>query len=137
MKVSTIIIFFAFIALNILGFPSLAHADHMTHHSCLFDISNNCATLVDPINSTLQHLTSLQNSIQASLSQTNILTLLLLAFLLIIVSLISTRAKPKILYYLQKYKTQLSSNLFEFKASFLAWLSILNKRDLLAVQMAR
>lgn len=137
MKVSTIIIFFAFIALNILGFSSLAHADHMTHHSCLFDISNNCATLVDPINSTSQHLTSLQNFIQASLSQTNILTLLLLAFLLIIVSLISTRAKPKILYYLQKYKTQLSSNLFEFKASFLAWLSILNKRDLLAVQMAR
>ena len=137
MKVSTIIIFFAFVALNILGFSSLAHADHMTHHSCLFDISNNCATLIDPINSTLQHLTSLQNSIQASLNQTNIFTLFLLAFSLIIAGLISARAKPEVFNYLQKHKIQFLQNLFEFKTSFLAWLSILNKRDPLAVQMAR
>ena len=137
MKTKAIIILFAFIALNILGFSSLAHADHMTHHACLFDISNNCAALIDPINSTSQHLTSLQNFIQASLNQTNIFTLFLLAFSLIIAGLILARARPEIFNYLQKHKIQFLQNLFEFKTSFLAWLSILNKRDPLAVQMAR
>lgn len=137
MKISTTIIFLAFIALNILGFSSLAHADHMSHHSCLFSPTNSCATLVDPMNSVSEHLSSLQSSIQASLAQSNISTLLLLVLSLIIAGLISTRGEPEVFNYLQKHKVRFLQNLFEFKTSFLAWLSILNKRDPLAIQMAR
>ncbi len=137
MKTSTGIILLSFLALNILGFSSLAHADHMSHHSCVFNLVNSCVTLVDPMNSASEHLSSLQSSIQASLSQSNISSLLLLALLLVVVGLISTRIRPEVLNYLQKHRLQFFQNLFEFKTSFLAWLSILNKRDPLAIQMAR
>lgn len=137
MKLHGFIILFAFLAVSILGFSSLAHESHAAHHSCLFNPLSNCAVLVDPINSALEHLSSLQNSIQASLGQSNILTLLLLTFLLIIAGLISAKAKLKTFHHFQKHRTRFLENLFEFKIRFLAWLSILNKRDPLAVQTAR
>jgi len=137
MKTKVGIILFAFLTLSILGFSSLAHKSHTEHHACLFSVSNNCATLVDPMNSVSEHLSSLRGSIQASLNQSNISSLLLLALLLMVVSLISTREKLGVLNYLQKHRLQFLQNLFEFKTSFLAWLSILNKRDPLAAQTAR
>ncbi|TSC81759.1 MAG: hypothetical protein G01um101420_864 [Parcubacteria group bacterium Gr01-1014_20] len=137
MKSQGYIILLAFLFLSTLGFSSLAHADHASHHSCLFNLANNCATLANPVNSALEHLSSLQSSVQASLAQSNILALLLLAFSFIIAGLLSIKARPKILAYFQNHKARSSENLFEFQSRFLAWLSILNKRDPLMFATAR
>lgn len=137
MKPQGLIILLAFLAVSTLGFSSMAHADHTAHHSCLFSLSNTCATLVDPINSALEHLSSLQGSIQASLDQSNLAALFLLAFLLVIVGFVSARTKLEVSNYFKKYKLRISDNLFEFKSQFLAWLSILYKRDPLVLITAR
>ncbi len=137
MKPQGLIILLAFLTVSILGFSSIAHESHATHHSCLFDLSSTCAQVVDPISSTLEHFGNLQNSIQANLNQSGIFALLLIAFSLIIGALISAKIKLKLIRYSQKSQTQFSENLFEFKSRFLAWLSILNKRYPLALISAR
>ncbi|MBI3589277.1 MAG: hypothetical protein HY093_02590 [Candidatus Liptonbacteria bacterium] len=137
MKPQGLFILFAFVIVNILGFSSLAHASHAMHHSCLFEFSSNCAQVVNPINSTLEHLSNLQASLRASLGQTNILTLLLLAFSLIAGVFVAAKVRPKVTYYFQKSSVQLSGDIFKLKNRFLAWLSILNKRDPLALQTVR
>lgn len=121
---------FAFSIVSVLGFSGMAHGSHAMHHSCLFDITSSCSALVDPIKSTTEHLSSLQSSLQAVLvGQVSILSLLLLAFLLIIAIFVLSKIKPKVRQYFQRSKAQFHHSLFEFKAKFLAWLSILNKRD--------
>lgn len=136
MKSQGLIIFLAFLSLSVLGFSSMAHEGHATHHSCLFDFSSNCARVVDPINSIFEHLANLQNSIQAAPGQSFVLTLLL-AFSLIVAAWVLDKEKLRIAQYFHTLKSQLFDRLFEFKNRFLAWLSILNRRDPLVIQTAR
>lgn len=136
MKSQSLIILSSFLAVSILGFSPMAHESHVAHHSCLFDFSSNCAQVVDPLSSTFEHLANLQNSIQAIPGQ-SIVPILLLTFSLIVAAWILDKEKLKIAQYFRTFEARLSENLFEFKARFLTWLSILNKRDPLVFISAR
>ncbi len=137
MKFEASIIFSIFLFVGIFGFSSLAHESHTAHHSCLFSLSSACARVNGPINSALEHLSSLQNSLQASLVRAGIPVLLLLVFSLITAVLVLKKLKLEAFVYLQKTTPQFFRNIFELKNRFQAWLSILNKRDPLAIQTAR
>ena len=137
MKFEASIIFFMFLFVGIFGFSSLAHESHTAHHSCLFSFSSTCAQAIDPIDSALEHLSSLQGSLQANVAPISIPVLLLLVFFLITAALVLKRLKLEVFKYLQKSTAQFFRNIFNFKNSFLAWLSVLNNRDPLVMQTAR
>ncbi len=136
MKVFNYIILFSFLVVSIVGFSNFAHADHVSHHSCVFNLSDNCATLADPINGTLEHLSSLKNSIQANIVQFFASAFILLS-LLIFSAFILDNEKLRISQFRRHFKHQLFSDLFKFKIKFLAWLSVINKREPLALFLAR
>jgi len=137
MKLRVCILLLAFLAVNILGFSNMAHESHLSHHACIFSFSNNCAQVVDPINSALDHLASLRSSLQANLGRIGSFSLLLLSLFLIVSALILAKLKPKIRKYFYSEQLRFFQNLFEFKTQLLAWLSILNKRDPLILASAR
>lgn len=136
MKFATGLIFLAFIVLNILGFSSLAHANHMTHHSCLFDFSNTCATLVDLVGATMEHLGNLENSIQAILAGSAAM-ILIIALAFVFAGKVFEKNGTELIRYLYFYRAKFREDLFEFKIRFLAWFSVLNKRDDLVLRLAR
>ena len=137
MKLRVYILILAFLAVNILGFTSMAHESHLSHHACVFSLTNNCAQVVDPINSALDHLASLQSSLQANLGRLESFSLLLLTLFSIVSALILAKLKPKIRHYIYRVSLRFFQNLFEFKTQLLAWLSILNKRDPSILALAR
>ena len=136
MKPLILTILLSFLTVNILGFSSLAHENHSMHHTCLFSFSSACAQVVDPVSSTLEHLANLQNSIQATPGQPIVATTLLI-FSLIVVALVLDKEKLKAAQYFRIFKIQFFEQLFKFLTQFLAWLSILNKHDSLALERAR
>lgn len=136
MKLQGLIILLTFLTVSILGFSSMAHESHASHHSCLFDFSSACAQVSDPINSTLEHLANLQNSIQAAPVQP-FTAVLFLVFSAIVAVWFLNKEKLKATQSFQTFKIQPLEHLFEFKTRFLAWLSIFYKRDPLAPQTAR
>ena len=137
MKLRVFGILLAFLAVNILGFSNMAHESHLSHHACVFSFSSNCAQVVDPINSAIDHLASLQSSLQANLGRLESFSLLLLTLFSIVSALILAKLKPKIRQYLYGVRIRFFQNLFEFKTQLLAWLSILNKRDPSILALAR
>lgn len=137
MKLRIYILILAFLVVNILGFSSIAHESHMSHHACVFSLTNNCAQVVDPINSALDHLASLQSSLQANLGKPGSFSLLLLFLFSVVSALVLPKLKPKIRQYLYSARSQFFKNILEFKSKFLAWFSVLNKRDPLILVLAR
>lgn len=81
MKISSFVIFLAFITLNVLGFSSVAHASGEHHTDCFFAkiAESACVFMYSGFVSVSHHLTSLQSSIQGILVSggLNLLTLLL------------------------------------------------------------
>ena len=137
METKALTLLIVFSAVSILGFSSIAHTDHAAHHSCLFDISDNCASLANPINSVVEHLSGLQDALQA-VSITNIFSILLLVvFSLLATLFIFQKFKLKAHQYFREKEIQFHRNLFEIKNRFLGWLSILNKRDPLVLRAVR